>query len=815
MKTKWFMLLAVVAVVALLAAMLPMTGGARAVDSPAYMPPRPDLGDRLQELGVFPEDATPEEVQALLKQYLVEKLGARGEPGGPNPRAYEKLLRRERSLLRGGRPAGHGDFLLRPNGLTGTAKLLVILVEFELGPHHNEIPHPGPRDNNTLWVDDFSPSHYYDMNFGIGPTGGIGTVRTDLNPGRNPGVDLSGLTMANYYQEQSGGVFSVAGEVYGWYELLGHDEEDYGGDGTGTDNLYGPAWRLTVEAVKLADGTVNWDEYDTDDDGILDHVLIIHSGVGQEAGGGAQGDDAIWSHSWDVGGGGYTVCTAGESDCDASHDIKVLNYTMMPEDGAIGVFCHEFGHDLGLPDLYSYDASNSTGFWDLMSSGSWAGPLGGAQPSHIGIWGKWVLGWADLTTLDTTSSDQTIVLDEAEVHDGYPTDGLRIDLPVQVDDIPNPMGTGAAWWSDKGNDLDNTLTQFFDLSGATAPVVFSFATYWDIEEDWDYGYFEVSVDGGASWMSICDVGGILTTDNPNGTNIGCGLTGSGSETLSFDLTTYVTTSTGVRLRYKTDSAVANPAWWADDFAISGSVFDDVESGPAGWTAAGWVIVPLTREYPHYYIAEWRNDSGFDQGLRYAYNTLYADEDEWQVERVPYTVPGMLLWYRNWKYTENLYISGTLFDDPSWGIKGMLLVVDSHPDPYRWPHGDGDAPGQGVPAGYNLSGRVQTSNATFGLKETTSFKLRHSRRFGPLPPVSVFDDSLGYYPGIEGPYAGDFWFADWDASVVIPATGFYYPRWPYYGETGNPGDSGVDYGVNLVVEDQAADGAFGVIGFSMD
>ena len=53
----------------------------------------------------------------------------------------------------------------------------------------------------------------------------------------------------------------------------------------------------------------------------------------------------------------------------------------------------------------------------------------------------------------------------------------------------------------------------------------------------------------------------------------------------------------------------------------------------------------------YYMAEWRNNSGFDRGLKYPYTTIYDNPTttEWQVDRTPYTVPGMLLWLRNGAY----------------------------------------------------------------------------------------------------------------------------------------------------------------------
>ena len=82
--------------------------------------------------------------------------------------------------------------------------------------------------------------------------------------------------------------------------------------------------------------------------------------------------------------------------------VWVGDYTIQPENGGLGVFAHEFGHDLGLPDLYDTSgntggAENSTGFWTLMSSGANIGDGGrdgiGDDPTDMGAWEKFQLGW--------------------------------------------------------------------------------------------------------------------------------------------------------------------------------------------------------------------------------------------------------------------------------------------------------------------------------------------------------------------------------------------------------------------------------------
>ena len=114
--------------------------------------------------------------------------------------------------------------------------------------------------------------------------------------------------------------------------------------------------------------------------------MLVHAGEDKSGGGGAQGVYSIWAHSSST--AGYTV---------PGTNIKVSNYIVQPEDSGVGVFAHEYGHDLGLPDLYDTSGAGESAvdFWDLMSTGSHSGPIFQSLPIHMGLWDKWVLGWAD------------------------------------------------------------------------------------------------------------------------------------------------------------------------------------------------------------------------------------------------------------------------------------------------------------------------------------------------------------------------------------------------------------------------------------
>ena len=167
------------------------------------------------------------------------------------------------------------------------------------------------------------------------------------------------------------------------------------------------------------------DRYDVDGDGnfrepdgFIDHFQIVHAGGDQAAGDPHQGTDAIWSHRrlrHPVGPGGLIGFNAGSnstasasaaasSRIDNPTGIWVGDYTIQPENGGLGVFAHEYGHDLGLPDLYDTSgntggAENNTAFWTLMSVGREHRRRRRSRRDRrravdLGAWDKLQLGWA-------------------------------------------------------------------------------------------------------------------------------------------------------------------------------------------------------------------------------------------------------------------------------------------------------------------------------------------------------------------------------------------------------------------------------------
>ncbi|MEW5960781.1 MAG: hypothetical protein AB1801_23900, partial [Chloroflexota bacterium] len=121
-------------------------------------------------------------------------------------------------------------------------------------------------------------------------------------------------------------------------------------------------------------------------------------------------------------------------------------------------------------------------------------------------------------------------------------------------------------------------------------------TWYDIEDDWDYAYVEISVDGGQNWDILQTPHS--ATDNPSGNAYGPGYTGISGEGEQptwleehLDISAYAGQAVQMRFEYVTDDAVNRPGWTVDDISIPEiGFYDDVESDPNGWQAEGFVRI---------------------------------------------------------------------------------------------------------------------------------------------------------------------------------------------------------------------------------
>jgi len=169
---------------------------------------------------------------------------------------------------------------------------------------------------------------------------------------------------------------------------------------------------------------------------------------------------------------------------------------------------------------------------------------------------------------------------------GDPTVGIVANTPFG--------GAPAEWWSNSGDNLDSTLTRAFDLRAlAGKRATLSFEAWYDLEQDFDYGYVEVSTDGGATWAPLRATSSVES--NPNGANYGHGLTGTSGDGPAAawvaeraDLSAYAGKQILVRFETITDDAVHLPGLALDDIRIPELGFADTVATDGGWQAAGWL-----------------------------------------------------------------------------------------------------------------------------------------------------------------------------------------------------------------------------------
>jgi len=632
------------------------------------------------------------------------------------------------------------------------------------GPLHNEIEEPNRRfDNSTIWRSDFNQQYYEDLLFAA-------------DPGAN--------SMRNYYIEQSSGRYAVDGDVTDWGPVP-FNAAHYGRDWCG-DIVCATTWWFVEDSVNawyqaqldagMSEADIDaylaqfdvWDRYDFDgdgnfdeSDGYIDHFQSVHAGAGQETGGGAQGDDAIWSHRWyvqltPIGAGGPTlddgtVVPFGGTQVGGSK-YWIGDYTIEPENGGLGVFAHEFAHDLDIPDLYDTSGNtcgsaceNSTGFWTLMSSGSYLGDGKrdiGAAPGHMGAWEKLQLGWLDYA-MAAPGDDSRHRLTPAEGTTTGGTQGLIVVLPEKevTETIAEPF-SGNFFYSGAGNDLDVVMARPFTSTG-TETV--SAQVNYDIETDWDYAYLVYSTDGGTTWVGVPT--NLSAPNNPNQQNFGNGITGNtGGAWVA--LTSTAPLPAGellVGFRYWTDGAVVNPGFMVDEITIG-------SEGPFGaeveneFTLSGFRVTTGTETnfYFNAYIAENRQYVGYDEGLRTGpYNFGFLDDPDRQnwVEHFPYQ-NGLLISYWDESQSDN--------STSAHPGEGLILPIDAHPEAMI--RADGEV----------WRSRIQSYDSTFGEDRTDRIRLHwegerstHRSQRG----VDTFDDSNQYY-NPETPTAG----------VINPSTG---------------------------------------------
>ena len=648
-------------------------------------------------------------------------------------------------------------------GREKTDQIFTILVEFgdktdsryggTAGPAHNEIAEPDrTKDNSTAWQADYNQKHFKELYFGTGT-----------------GVE----SMKKYYEKQSSGRYSIDGTVSDWVKVP-YNEARYGNNACGQANCNSvwnlvsdgvTAWFAAQKAAGKSDAEIRtelagydtWDRNDFDadgdfneSDGYIDHFQVVHAGEDESAGGGAQGEDAIWAHRWyafgtDVGSTGPDGNKLGGAQIGDS-GIWVGDYTIQPENGGLGVFAHEYGHDLGLPDHYdtSRAGENSTAFWTLMSSGSLLGTGEdsiGDLPGDMTAWDKLQLGWLKYDTAKAATRS-THKLGVAE-YNTKNAQALVVELPgkaVATEVVPPARGA-TQWWSGMGDDLHNTLSRSVDLTGNSSASL-TLDGWWDIEKDFDYLYTEVSTDGGADWTPVD--GTANGTAIPRDAGDRPALTGSveAYQKLAYPLDAYAGRKIDIRFRYATDGGVAQKGFAADSIAVTADgapVFsDDAESADNAWTANGFsrIGASFTKDYPQYYIAENRQYVSYDKTLRMGpYNFGFSTTRPSWAEHFPYQ-NGLLIWKWDTSQADN-----NVSRHPG---HGRLLPVDAHPKPLKWADGT------------LMRNRIQAFDSPFSSYRTDGFTLHKAdvaTRIKSFPGNRIFNDRTNTYYDASNPNAG--------------------------------------------------------------
>ncbi|WP_262699837.1 MULTISPECIES: immune inhibitor A [Streptomyces] len=633
------------------------------------------------------------------------------------------------------------------------------------GPAHNTIGRPDRADDNsTAWQKDYNRQHFQDLYFS---------------------KDKEKESLKKYYEKQSSGRYSVDGEVSDWVKV-DWNEARYGSNYCGDTNCAN-AWDLIRDGVnqwakdQKAAGRTDaqikadlakydqWDRYDYDadgnfnePDGYIDHFQIVHAGEDESAGGGVQGENAIWAHRWYAYGTDAGKTGPGENKSGGTQigdtGIWVGDYTMQPENGGLGVFAHEYGHDLGLPDEYDTTGKgeSSVAYWSLMSAGSWLGTgkdAIGDLPGDMNAWDKLQLGWLNYASAKA-GKKSTHTLGVAE-YNTKNKQALVVELPAKAvtTEVVAPAEGSKQWWSGMGDDLKNTLTRSVDLTGKSKASL-DLQGWWDIEENYDYLYAEVSTDGGANWTPVDGTADGKAIPRDAGDKPALTGTSGAYQKLSFPLDAYAGKKIDLRFRYQTDGGVAQKGFAADAITLTADgapVFSDgAEGDDNGWTANGFSRIggSFTKDYPQYYLAENRQYVSYDTTLKTGpYNFGWASSRPNWVEHFPYQ-NGLLIW--QWDTSQ---------PDNNVGVhpgSGLILPIDAHPAAEKWADGA------------LMRNRIQAYDSPFSRLPSDGFTLHNdgkAAKVKPKPGIPVFDDRKGTYWDKSNP-TGSVETADTNTRIKI-------------------------------------------------
>nr|WP_083842040.1 immune inhibitor A domain-containing protein [Fictibacillus macauensis] len=695
------------------------------------------LAKALKNQGLVAKNASKEELKAAVQRYIAKKnaktsadafqinnskknfdLKAKDFMRKQKEKLSKSLNKSHTKMKSAPQFAGSSDGTMKVepakakpyNGEVRKDNVLVLLAEFSDFKHNNIVQQPG-----YMFSKDFNRAHYEKMLFG--------NQQFELFDGSK--VD----TFKQFYEEQSGGSYTVDGTVTDWVTVPGK-AADYGDDAaSGHDNKAPLGPRDFIKdalnaAVKKGLDVSQFDKLDPKDldgdgninepDGIIDHLMVIHAGVGQEAGGGKLGNDAIWSHRSVIGNQPYKI---------PGTNMSAYDYTVEPEDGAVGVFAHEYGHDLGLPDEYDTQYTGDgepVASWSIMSGGSWNGRIAGTTPTSFSPQNKEYFqklmggNWANIQEMNFNDLDSlgTVATIDQSVTKSDKPGIVRVNLPNKKVKNIEPKFGQKYYYSTKGDDLHTTMTTpELDLTNATKASL-NFKSLYEIEADYDYLNIKVvKADGSADTLDVYgDEHTDKTADSTKGEWVD----------KAYDLSKYKGQKIKVVFEYVTDGGLAMKGFAMDNLSVTADdkviLADDAEGTPK-LTLAGAIVSDGYDLKENNYYLEWRNYAGADKALEESRGVKYNT--------------GMMLWYADSSFTDN-------WTGPHPG-EGFLGVVDSHPKAIV-----GTLNGKPT---VEDSTRYQIADAAFSFDKAPAWKINSPSRglfdYKGLDGVTTFDDGRQY------------------------------------------------------------------------
>ena len=288
---------------------------------------------------------------------------------------------------------------------TGSPKALVILVEFQDVKFKTSDP-----------VATFT--HYLKGADGEAAPKANNAYVTNVTKGM-----VNHGSVSQYFNDMSKGQFTPQFDIVGPV-TVSNNSAYYGGNfGNSTDTNFA---KMIAEACKNVSNTVNFADYDQNNDGYVDLVYIIYAGYSESFSGNSS--DCLWPKSgtnnfYEPGTNnllmldGKQICRYGiNNELNATPSDWIDGKPLL---NGIGLFCHEFSHTMGLPDLYptvetSRVDNQNPEYWDLMDGGEYT--YNGYFPTPYSPWEMDVMGWttpielgdeAKQVSLNSYASDRT------------------------------------------------------------------------------------------------------------------------------------------------------------------------------------------------------------------------------------------------------------------------------------------------------------------------------------------------------------------------------------------------------------------------